>query len=458
VDTACSGAFLPSCTHDRVTEYILQAGLETVIAGSLNAFSRQRDSDIQTYHVPYLPRRVYIRAPGIAEIQELLKFSAYGQLVSRASRVLEDLDLDFLHGTKVPDVPCVGSWVRILQPGIYRGDLAVVFSKPSAGDIVTIAVVPRLRNKKRKGKGNARPPSALLDPIFLAKSYPPDEENIHHIDCREFSSNGLEFLRAASAHALKMEPRPHDTELFAFQSSLFLLDKRYQLDAVLYFALTKAFSNESRRLWRTGDRVQILRGVFKGTSSWIREIDEENGSLIVEFDSPKPTSVEVSLEDVERQFLAGDKVRVALGEHKGRTGSIVVINDGVGTIVEGTANEVIQVSVISLFLIITYFSQFQSSMLFLESDDLLPSFATTAHPAAASMSNPKPSHEPEASKGLQMLRGRDPRLGKQAAVYVGQMKGYQGRLIDIGRNVGTIEFTGRHPPQITEPLNRLVLL
>jgi transcription antitermination factor NusG len=320
--------------------------METILAGSLLEISQKThgDSGIKAYHIPYLPRRIYIEAPGIAEIQEIMKCSAYGHLVSRVSRVLDDIDRGFLHGSRSPDVPSIGSWVRILQPGIYKGDLALVFATPSSGDIVTIAVVPRFRNKKRKGKGNARPASALLDPKFLTEFYPPDEENIHHIGSREFSSNGLEFLRAASAHALKTEPRPCEEELRLFRSSLEILDITFQLDAVLHYAVKKAFRNESRRLWRTGDRVQILEGAFVGTSCLIREIDEDNRSVIVEFDLQKPTRVEVRLEDVERQFLAGDKVRVALGEYKGRTGSIIEINDGVGTIVEGTANQVIEVS------------------------------------------------------------------------------------------------------------------
>ena len=74
------------------------------------------------------------------------------------------------------------------------------------------------------------------------------------------------------------------------------------------------------------------------------------------------------------------------------------------------------------------------------------------------MSKPKPSDEFEASEGLQMLGGRDPRIGKQAAVYVGHMKGYQGRLTDIGRNTGTIEWPGRYPPKIAAPLRHLVLM
>jgi ribosomal protein L24 len=338
---------------------ILQAGMESILAGSLLEISQKThgDSGIKTYHIPYLPRRIYIEAPGVAEIQDIMKCSAYGHLTSRASRVLDDIDRGFLHGTRAPDIPSVGSWVRILQPGIYKGDLAVVFAKSGEGDIVTIAVVPRFRNKKRKGKGNARPASALLDPKFLAEFYPPNEENIHLIGSREFSSNGLEFLCAASAHALKIDPRPSQAELLVFRSSLALLNQTYQLDGVLHFALTKAFRNESMRLWRTGDRVRILKGAFVNTSCFIREIDEDNGSVIVEF-GEKPTNVEVRLEDVERQFFAGDQVCVALGEeNKGRTGSITEIIDDVCTIVEGTANQVIEVSLPSfLYCLLLIFS------------------------------------------------------------------------------------------------------
>ena len=72
------------------------------------------------------------------------------------------------------------------------------------------------------------------------------------------------------------------------------------------------------------------------------------------------------------------------------------------------------------------------------------------------MSMPKPSHKPEASKGLQMLR--DPRIGKQAAVCVGHLKGYEGRLLDISRDKGTIELVGRQLNKYTASLNYFVLL
>jgi hypothetical protein len=97
-------------------------------------------------------------------------------------------------------------------------------------------------------------------------------------------------------------------------------------------------------------------------------------------------------------------------------------------------------------------------LLYLESYALGPSFATTPHPAASSISKSKQSLESEAAKDYQMLGGRDPRIGREAAVYVGQMKGYRGRLIEIGRNSGKIECPGRQLPTYTALLKHLVLM
>ena len=74
------------------------------------------------------------------------------------------------------------------------------------------------------------------------------------------------------------------------------------------------------------------------------------------------------------------------------------------------------------------------------------------------MSMPKPSHKSEAPKGCQMPGRHDPRIGREAAVYVGPMKGYQGRLREIGGNFGKIECPGRQFPIYTAPLKHLVLM
>ena len=95
---------------------------------------------------------------------------------------------------------------------------------------------------------------------------------------------------------------------------------------------------------------------------------------------------------------------------------------------------------------------------YLETHTAGSSFAITPHPAASSLTGPKPSQESEAVKYYQILGGHDLRIGKEAAVYVGQLKGYQGRLIEIGQDTGKIECLGRHPPFYTAPLKHLVLM
>ena len=225
--------------------------MENILAESLVKFSKikHKDCGINTYHVPYLPRRIYIEAPGIFEIQELMKLSAYSHLVSRATRILDDVNHDFLHSTSVPEVPCPGSWVRITQAGLYKGDLALVNLTPSEGDVVSIAVVPRFRmshNKKRKASRTAIPP-ALLDPKILQK-FPPNEEHILIIGSRMFHSSGLEFLRAPSAHSLKIEPCPSEAELTLFQSCFvgdIIHDSEDMTYSLIRHGVNKAFRNES---------------------------------------------------------------------------------------------------------------------------------------------------------------------------------------------------------------------
>jgi ribosomal protein L24 len=324
--------------------------MEKCLADSLQDISRQTHDDygISTHYVPSLSRRIYIEAPGIVEIQEIMKFSTYGHLISRATRISDDDSRNFLHSSSIPDLPCPGTWVRIIQPGIYKGDLAVVLLSREGSDIVMIAIVPRFndsKNKKRRG-GN-RPAPALLDPKFVAK-FPSSKNNIHFIQSRTFHPNGLEFLEAPITHALKIEPRPSEAELNLFQSSFGQVDKKYEAELLIQRAVNSAFRNESRRLWRMGDRVRIIGGTFVGTLCSIQEIDELNRSIVV--DLPDLTRADVEMEDLERHFLIGDQVRVAFGINKGRTGSIIKIIEDIGTIVEGTANQLFEVSYPSIFL------------------------------------------------------------------------------------------------------------
>jgi len=107
--------------------------METVLTESLLEISRKTHEyfQIKMYHISYLPHCIYIEALGIVKIQQFMKLSAYGHLVSCDTCILDDIDRNFLHSTSAPNVPCIGSWVRIIQPGISKGDLAFVIFMPS---------------------------------------------------------------------------------------------------------------------------------------------------------------------------------------------------------------------------------------------------------------------------------------------------------------------------------------
>ena len=87
--------------------------METILAESLSETLQKTlgYAGINIYHIPFLPHHLQIEAPEIAEIQEFMKFSPYGHLMSCATCILDDLDCNFLHSAHIPDVPCIGSWV-----------------------------------------------------------------------------------------------------------------------------------------------------------------------------------------------------------------------------------------------------------------------------------------------------------------------------------------------------------
>jgi hypothetical protein len=147
--------------------------MEKILAESLLEISRKTLEDCGIRHIIFLisPRRVYIETPGIFEVQELMKFSAYGRLVSRATRILDDINRTFLHG--IPDIPCPGSWVRIIQAGIYKSNLALVVFTPSEGGIVSVAVVPRFdipQTSPEQEKGGDKSGTILIHLLIILPS------------------------------------------------------------------------------------------------------------------------------------------------------------------------------------------------------------------------------------------------------------------------------------------------
>jgi hypothetical protein len=61
--------------------------------------------------------------------------------------------------------------------------------------------------------------------------------------------------------------------------------------------------------------------------------------------------------------------------------------------------------------------------------------------------------------GVHMAAGyRDLDIGQQAIVYIGHMKGWQGRLVESSHRTAKIECVGRHPPFLELPKKNFILL
>jgi hypothetical protein len=135
--------------------------MEKILAESFLEISQNSHEDcgIKTYHIPYLPRRIYIEAPGIVRDSRVHEvFGLWSPSVSCHTHIGRHQSQFFAQRSRrsLPWVmgPNHTGWAST------RATLPLFFLRPSEGDVVSIAVVPRFKisqNKKRKGKGRAAP-------------------------------------------------------------------------------------------------------------------------------------------------------------------------------------------------------------------------------------------------------------------------------------------------------------
>lgn len=104
------------------------------------------------YHRSVLPRRIYIEAPDLLQVQLLLKLSAHDCLLEHAVQI-RDVDHRFLKCYGTFKVPPINSLLRIEHPGLYDDDICLIVEH-LGGDLISIAVIPCLNrgNKWKRGR------------------------------------------------------------------------------------------------------------------------------------------------------------------------------------------------------------------------------------------------------------------------------------------------------------------
>lgn len=321
---------------------------------------------IRVHRLPQLPRRLYVEAASLREVQRLMTYSQ-STYHGRGIRVIDDVDRKWLQGDNLSSFP-PATWIKITDRGLYQNDLALVVESPREGDVVTLAVVPRFsQNQRKRRRKGTRPNPMRLNAESLARLQ--FRENFYRLGSRRFHSSGLEFLLAPATHTLKLEHNPSDEQLRLFEQSIPIYnpsEERLRLfeqsvslqctgkqhgidiDRLLLDAVKSAYHRKVREIWRVGDQMRIRGGEFIGWRGHLVEIDLTSESALVSVlapESPKPIHVHIALANLQRYFEIGDVVRVVVGMEKGRKGSITSIEDEVVTIVELSFEAVVEVSI-----------------------------------------------------------------------------------------------------------------
>ena len=137
---------------------------------------------IRVHYLPQFPRRLYVEAPSLREVQHLM---TYSQSTHHGCgiRLIDDVDREWLQSDSQSLSLRRPTWVKITDRGLYQNDLALVVESPRQGDVVTLAVVPRFTRNKRKRKGTS-PSPVLLDTETLAQL--PFKENFTDLGHENF--------------------------------------------------------------------------------------------------------------------------------------------------------------------------------------------------------------------------------------------------------------------------------
>jgi hypothetical protein len=156
---------------------------------------------VRVYQRSFLPRRIYIEAPALLQVELVLKLSALDSLLQHAVQIV-GTDRNFLQRYDSLKIPDIGNIVRIRQPGLYDRDIGLVVDK-LAGDLICILVIPRLADRKKRKRGRP-PPSVLSSEVLWC--FPVDEDGFYELGTRRFNYRGLEFLVVPCSHGIELAP------------------------------------------------------------------------------------------------------------------------------------------------------------------------------------------------------------------------------------------------------------
>lgn len=216
-----------------------------------------------------------------------------------------------------PWEPSVGDWVR-LDRGRYHGDIGIVTyldSNTTRWPVsVTVSVVPRFPGRQTEPR--SRPPRELFDFDMLRStfpSFPIIKRNAGFVFRNRVYRGGFVDIETETDQLIA-DPNPPLTEISNFAM--------HPLDFV-----RDAYSAALKKLRvRCDDRIEVKTGDLRGHTG--RIIDIHDVGILTVRSQDSGLDFEVLLDDVERLFAVGDRIKIMDGQHEGKLGFVIALHGG----------------------------------------------------------------------------------------------------------------------------------
>jgi len=224
------------------------------------------------------------------------------------------------------------SWVRMLPAKgkykVYVGDLAIALNKHNSVE-VTYLLLPRLfldEGEKREKRPAGRPfDEKVVRAVCGEASVERIDQGIGVYRFRGdlFTRQGFLVLSGSSDIAASFQgqltPAPEEFEAF-----------RHCEQLPWYFRAKTSFKMTQNTI-ELGDRVKCVDGELRGLIGIVQDISED--SLAVDLPALGITHTAMKWE-VRKFFTIGDQVEVSTGQHNGRRGWVVHVNEDEITIMD----------------------------------------------------------------------------------------------------------------------------
>ncbi|KAJ3373770.1 transcription elongation factor spt5 [Allomyces arbusculus] len=335
-------------------------------------FATPRDTPVRIHSIfcrDDLKGYIYVEADLAAHVTEALD-KVTGVYLSRMTLVPVKEMADVLTIKKEDQAVDLAhkKWARIRR-GKYAGDLVRIEDVADSGDKCTVSLVPRLDltgsssnadrdmaptatpdRKRKKGGGAAlakagiaRPPQKLFEerdlPAHMVRKLSRDGRGFWALGPDRFR-NGLLFkeVRATLLDFTGAPPTLDEIKMFSSTDG--------SIDALTLRSLKSALDDRDKdtSVFYPGDQVEVKSGELAGVPAVIVSVSGAVATIAPQIaGAARDTQTSVPVDQLRKRFSVGNTVRVLVGKHRGKIGTVVHVEGTTATLLVTSENAEIQV-------------------------------------------------------------------------------------------------------------------